>query len=602
MKKISKIAAVVMAGALSASGLAVFAGCADPYANMTQISIHYFNGGLGKDWIEESISEFEKMFVNTSFEEGKTGVKIKLTPNKSFSELATSMQTGADKADILYPTDHNFTIALLNSDVVYDTTEIALEKVYDENGEVRLNAAGDGFETIEGGQSMYDRMTPYARETYDLSDTEWNTADSGPSFTLLPYDDMLAGIIIDYDFYEELYNKYHTANLIGEMTGYKYEGDAVAMPGTWDEFFDFMYLIRDRESQSDGGGTTGFVYSVNYYTIAIENAIIADTDGTDEGVTDPAQYSGIRMYDTFTGTYDFGGNIGEKTITKDNAYLLTQTDGYKQTVEVAARLFATNSKGANCYDPSVTNQNLSFSRAQSFFVTNKTDPARPRILAIMEGDWFENEARADFNSMGAVNEEDAYGKRKFRLMPIPHATAEEVEAEKTYKVGGFSGSSPIVLNAKTLTGNPAKEKVAKLWLQFTHTDSQMNVFTKWSGSVRPYNYTVSEETKGAMTPFAQSILELHTEDRKEDGAIEIIRRNVINQSSDVRNSTSPINFASEIDEGVYKGTFTDGAIIANMVALRKAKKSWELESEIAAVVKDYVEGMLTYRGKSVEDL
>ena len=592
-KHFRKIAAVALAGAVGATGLAAFAGCADPYANMTQLSIHYFNGGLGRDWIDESIAAFEEMFKNTSFEEGKTGVKLLLTADKSFDELATSLSTGSEKADILYTAEGNYIVDILNTDgVLYDTTAIATEKVYNAEGEVTLNAAGDGFVVQENGKSMYERMHPYFRDTYNLAGTDWATNESEVSFSMLPYEDTLAGIIIDYDLYEQLYDKYSKSMGLGKMTGYKYEGDSVAMPGTWDEFFNFMVCIRDYETHN-AGGISGFMYSVDYYTPSIENAVIADVDGTDEGVEDPAQYSGFRMYDTYTGMYDFDGDGTKETqITPDNAYMLTQTKGYRQMVEVAVRLFEHSTKGEH-YDNGIM-QGLSYSTAQSNFVMSKTSKSAPRILAIMEGDWFENEARATFNSMGALNENDAYGKRKFRLMPVPHATAAEVAEGKTYKVGGFSGGYPLILNAKTLSGNAAKEKVAKLWVQFTHSDSQMNVFTKWSGSVRPYMYDITEDTKAAMTPFAQSILELQLQDRAEDGAIEIVRRNKINQSQAVRTSSSPIHFATKIGGTDY----ANSAVIANMVSLRQAEKSWAGTTQIDQWVNDYMDGMLAYRGRS----
>ena len=587
-KQFRKIATIALAGVVGSTGIAAFAGCSDPYGNMTQLSIHYYNGGLGSDWINESIADFEEMFKDTSFEAGKTGVKILLTADKSMDELATSISTGADKADILY-TSEGGVVELLNTEgILYDTTEMATEKVYNADGEVTLNAAGDGFEIVEDGESMYDRMHPYYQDAYNLAGTQWATNDGDISFSLLPYEDTVAGIILDYDLYEELYNKYYNAGQIGEMTGYKYEGDSVAMPSTWDEFFDLLSAMRT----IDAGRYSGFMYSVDYYTPSIESAVIADVDGTDEGVADPTQYSGYRMYTTYTGTYDFGGELGVQTITPDNAYLLTQTDGYRQMVEVAMRLFEHGSNGSENYDNGVMN-NPTYSTAQANFVMSKISTTAPRILAIMEGDWFENEARATFNSMGVTNAENAYGKRRFRLMPVPHATAEEVADGKTYKVGGFSSGYPIILNAKTLEGNEAKEKVAKLWIQFTHSDSQMNVFTKWSGSVRPYLYDVTEDTKSQMTPFAKSILELQLEDRKEDGAIEIIRNNQINRSSDVRNSSAPINFATRIDNTTY----SNAAVIANMVTLRKSNVSWTGESAIAAMVEKYVDGMLTYRGR-----
>ena len=308
-KQFRKIATIALAGVVGSTGIAAFAGCSDPYGNMTQLSIHYYNGGLGSDWINESIAEFEEMFKNTSFEAGKTGVKILLTADKSMDELATSISTGADKADILY-TSESGVVELLNTEgILYDTTEMVTEKVYNADGEVTLNAAGDGFEIVEDGESMYDRMHPYYQDAYNLAGTQWATNEGDVSFSLLPYEDTVAGIILDYDLYEELYNKYYNAGQIGEMTGYKYEGDSVAMPGTWDEFFDLLSAMRT----IDAGRYSGFMYSVDYYTPSIESAVIADVDGTDEGVTDPTQYSGYRMYTTYTGTYDFGGCVSSST-------------------------------------------------------------------------------------------------------------------------------------------------------------------------------------------------------------------------------------------------------------------------------------------------
>ena len=86
-----KMGACVLAGLLGASAFA-FVGCGGgEYANTTTISVHYFNGGLGSDWINEVIADFEETFANVSFEEGKTGVHVALTPDKEFNELATSM-------------------------------------------------------------------------------------------------------------------------------------------------------------------------------------------------------------------------------------------------------------------------------------------------------------------------------------------------------------------------------------------------------------------------------------------------------------------------------------------------------------------------------
>ena len=116
--------------------------------------------------------------------------------------------------------------------------------------------------------SMYDRMHPYYQSAYNLAGTKYDTEnDDGYYFPLLPYEDTLSGIVIDYDLYSQLCKDY---GLDSEMTGYLFEGDDVRMPGTWDEFFELLTTIRD---QADGT-YSGFTYAIDYYTPSLQNAVI----------------------------------------------------------------------------------------------------------------------------------------------------------------------------------------------------------------------------------------------------------------------------------------------------------------------------------------
>ena len=369
MKKIlTLVLALVMA-----LGVLPLAGCnkdgeeggTDYTGNETELRVGVWNGGLGYEWLNKVKTEFEKQFANVSFEEGKTGVYIEVTADKQL-ESATLMATGADRNDIFYTADHDL-YDYINLNVPMDITDIVTEPVYDADGNLTLNATGDGWATQT--TSLYDRMLPYYQEAYNLAGTKWATNDGDVSFSLLPYEDTIAGIILDYDFYEQLCQD---NQLDDKMTGYKYEGDAVAMPGTWDEFFALLTLMRDRMT-SGAGGVSGFMYSIDYYTPSIETAVIADVDGTDEDVTDPSKYSGIRMFDTYRGAYDFNNNgtIDEgETITSENYWKLTQTRGMEAMVQVAVRLFEHGSGGNEIYDNGVMN-NPSYSTAQMARNTQK---------------------------------------------------------------------------------------------------------------------------------------------------------------------------------------------------------------------------------------
>ena len=42
----------------------------------TQLYVKYYNGGFGDEWLNQLCAEFEEMYADVHFEEGKTGVQI----------------------------------------------------------------------------------------------------------------------------------------------------------------------------------------------------------------------------------------------------------------------------------------------------------------------------------------------------------------------------------------------------------------------------------------------------------------------------------------------------------------------------------------------
>lgn len=190
------------------------------------------------------------------------------------------------------------------------------------------------------------------------------------------------------------------------------------MPGTWDEFFALLDQIRTSNNQE----YSSFIYAMDYYTSPIQTAILADVEGD----------AFMEMLNRYEGSYDFGA--GEVPLDSTNMYEILKADGYRKAVEVGVKLFSSTQSGVNHYDQQIM-QGVSFGGAQQSFVMSKASTSgKQRILSILEGDWWENEARASFNSMGNLNPADGYGQRNFRMMPIPHFTDEEVAAGQAVQV------------------------------------------------------------------------------------------------------------------------------------------------------------------------
>lgn len=566
-------AGLAVALGLSAAGLT---GCnkeADPSDTMSILNIRVYNGGLGRDWLDAVAADFMDTFKDVSFEEGKTGVYIEVTADKQL-ESATLMATGADRNDIFYTADHDL-YDYINLNVPMDITDIVTEPVYDADGNLTLNATGDGWATQT--TSLYDRMLPYFQDAYNVAEKYPDAAHDGRLFYGVPFEDSISGFVLDYDLYAELVTRYRL-----EMTGYKYSGDEVAMPGTWDEFFALLDQIRTSNNQE----YSSFIYAMDYYTSPIQTAILADVEGD----------AFMEMLNRYEGSYDFGA--GEVPLDSTNMYEILKADGYRKAVEVGVKLFSSTQSGVNHYDQQIM-QGVSFGGAQQSFVMSKASTSgKQRILSILEGDWWENEARASFNSMGNLNPADGYGQRNFRMMPIPHFTDEEVAAGKPYKFGGFSSGYPAVVNRLTVEGDPVKEKLVRLWLQFQHSRESLKTFTTHSGSSLAYDYDLTEAELEALTPFARSIVEVHQQDVAEDGMLEIVRSNPLARSDTARLHPVGIGFVSN-----YNGTLYDStALIENMRRLRAAGNSWQagsswLSAAEQAVVDTYVTGMYNYYQK-----
>lgn len=112
---------------------------------------------------------------------------------------------------------------------------------------------------------------------------------------------------------------------------------------------------------------------------------------------------------------------------------------------------------------------------------------------IVEGEWWENEARANFNYTGG------YGTRDFRFMIMPKMEG-QYDNSVQY-IGGADIATDMVVNAKT-----DKIELCKLWLHFSHSERALEEFTLTNGVVRDsFEYDLSDEQLNSLTPFGRNV-------------------------------------------------------------------------------------------------
>ena len=170
------------------------------------------------------------------------------------------------------------------------------------------------------------------------------------------------------------------------------------------------------------------------------------------------------------------------TITNDNGYELTRQIGKYQALHFMKDILMSSS---NNFETISTH-----TAAQTSFVYGKQNGAGKTVGMIIEGSWWENEAR---NTI--ANYEETYGERSdYAIMPIPFADDAKAEAcgrKHTYL--SLSQSFGVV-NAQC-----KNVKLAKEFMKFLHSDKMLSKFTADTSITRPLNYDVSASDQSKLS-------------------------------------------------------------------------------------------------------
>ncbi len=474
----------------------------------TQLNLGVYNGGYGVAWARAVATEFENYYAETSFEEGKKGVQVMIDPQKTrfdYTTLIPNLQTGIETNDVYLTAASNYYRFVLDG-VVEDITDTLKEKIY--------NDAGDLIKEGETAtKSVLDLMDPYFVESYEWKDGNYYG---------FPFEDGLQGLIYDADLFE--------------LKDWE-------EPETMEDFYDLLdKMVAAKITPFTWTGANDFYYS------CLTTAIVAQYEGV-EGANQNLFYNG-----EFNGT----------PITPANGYLLAGQQGKLEALKFLRKI----TSSTDYYSKSAFDGSQSHLLAQSEFIGSvqaaKAGSAR-RIAMLLDGDWWENEARESFNQMASNNASYGYGKRNFKFLPMPR-----IEGQKSENriVVSFSNGTIGFVNK-----NSGQKSLAKLWVQWMHQNSQLAKFTTSTGSCRPFTYGLTKEEKDGLTPFAKSLWDV-----RHDPSVTIYRTSL---TSDYRKfADMNIGGPGEICSKVGTATYTN--------ALRAFKNNKDLTAE------EYFEGSKAY--------
>ena len=432
-----------------------------------------FDGGAGENWLEPMARAFEERFAEESFEEGKKGVQVEFYSDKSFigNEISSGMP-GAEYS-IYFAEQINY-YDLIDLNVIADMTSVITSSLSD----VSDTETGTIQDKLYGGKKA------------------WVNAgtENNPKYYGLPHYSSPSGIFYNKTLFKEksLYIS-KDGGYTNDPTKFTVGPDGVSgtyddgMPSSFEEFFDLCdHMLYD------GPGVTPFTWTgkpsyqhyFNHLGVAALQSML-----TKEELGAYFTFSGpVEVYDATT------GNTTKETITPDSGYKTRSSYAMYKTLDFASRIFS----NPDYYTISTLDDHLA---AQYEYIVSSYE--NNDIAFLVEGSYWYNEAVIN-DSFTFWAEEYAGGdtdvtlRDDFGFVRIPYLLEGAVEEGEGMPLSfDVSGSSMCLINAN-VNNDPAKKRMAELFVKFCYTDEWLQKFTTTTGLVKGVEYELTAAQKEEM--------------------------------------------------------------------------------------------------------
>ncbi len=497
MKKLTRLFAAVLCVAMM---LALLSGCGptimgDFDAKANHIYIQVYTGGIGRDWLDAIVKEFNEANYSDVSEE-KWVVEVLTTDNKTDGgDFYDRFKSGVSEADIYFTSNPTMWQEMINGGYLLDLTDVYNSKPDGETGKTVA-------EKLAGADPVYENL-------YTLNGT-------ANGIYGLPYADMFNGMVVN----KEVFVRYNwftaesTANQAAAEAGLgcslktaTYEGrtvlvdaalsgnptyaDVVLTPGkdgkygtfddgqptTVSEWEEMMALIAANNYK-------GFLWAGAYpeYTNSIVQSVMGQYLGAD----------GMRQWLSFGDEpYTFTDRNGA-TLTVDSS---NRANSFKNPALYNALKFLNDYVAKNAHSKSL-NALETHTDTQGYFVYGEASSTMEKAAILCDGMWWEKEAAAKIASTDADAE--------YTYLMLPAFEGQAMASTDSYMYMSEAGS----VFARN-TDDSARAQKIKEFLSMTLSDKNLKHFTKETGCIRPYDYTLSEEELQQLTPFNRNCWEIY---------------------------------------------------------------------------------------------
>ena len=457
----------------------------------TQLYVKYYNGGFGDEWLNKLCAEFEAMYADAHWEEGKTGVQIMKEFTRGQLSGPNDMKGKLNNVYLMENIDYYTFVA---SGMLLDLTDTI--KDY----------AVTGAETKETDRKIIDKIPQAYDEFLNVSERYYGLPLFETSINLNYDIDMFNARGLYFakgqtaeDFTEEDFaDEDKVASLfVDEIDDARSDGpdgkpettSDNGLPATYKDFRALTIYMKVT-------GVTPFVW--NGYETGYLTGLINDMWANNEGAAQ------MKLNFTFKGDantlveMDSNGKIlrnadnsvklmQETRIGENNKNLLQLQKGKLDAIEFAKLLLDDglgNKNSANYYSKSF-DSSFSNINAQNYFLNPDENDIDP-IGFLVDGGWWYNEAKVPSD-------------RNIGILPLPKTDADRIGDPNT-KVS--DRASFIFVNNETPA---AVQPVAKAFVSFLQSDYAMETYTKYTNTFRAMKYDLSEETIKNLSAYGKSV-------------------------------------------------------------------------------------------------
>ena len=456
----------------------------------TQLYVFNFAGGYDAEWLVAVKERFEELHKDDVYEEGKKGVQIVVNNSKSSADsLMNQIEYNVEE---VYFTELAYYYTLKEAGVLGDITEAVTKE---------LSEYGD-----EAGSTILSKMSEEQKAFYGIEE------GGEMHYYGIPHYAGYTSLIYNVDLFEE--EKYYFADgvtdaqiledrFIVKSTDKKSAGpdgvygtDDDGLPATFDEFFMLCDYIAER-------GQTPVTWKGASYDDYLRKMLLSVEANVDGKEQTSLAYT---MNGTATTLGSVSGNAfaveGSKEITADNGYEVYRSRGKYEALNFMERLATTD----KYHYELAFNSGYSHMNAQEDFLYAGHDNGETKPIAMLiDGIWWENEARSTFNSMAdSMGDEYAKENRNFALMPLPKASAED--AGKNTLLDSLYSLCFMKSNIEEW-----KKPLALDFIAFVNSDESLVEFTQITNTPKDLDYEMTEEQMSSMTTFGRSVMKLKSE-------------------------------------------------------------------------------------------